>query len=129
MLKFTYTETGLHLEHLIQSLETWIISRAVLAVRTGQSLQVEHCTASFLLPLTLVERYALDETIHHEEKTLSLSRCDTDQVEITLRGTWVTTHAHSEEGVFVAIASYATESLLLHLWQESQALASSSVQR
>jgi hypothetical protein len=118
MLKFTYTETGLYLEHLTQLLEEWTAMRVVLSLRSSQRLIIEHCTASFLLRADLIELYAL-------EAAGMVTPCDAEYVEITLQGTWVTSQVGQAEGVFVTKLSDRTEFLLFKLWQESQICTSS----
>ena len=120
MLKVTYTETGLFMERFTQSVEEWIALRAVLALRTGQRLVVEACTASVLLPADLSELPLLVAAIHHETtEELEFAICDAEFVEICLRGFWLT--AKPEEGVFVTMLGDRTiETLLYDLWQASQ---------
>ena len=120
MLKVTYTETGLFMERSTHSIEEWIALRAVLALRTGQRLVVEACTASILLPADLSELPLLATASRHETAgDLEFAICDTEFVEICLRGFWLA--ADLEEGVFVTMLSdRATEMLLYDLWQASQ---------
>jgi hypothetical protein len=122
MLKFTYTETGLYLEHLTQSLEKWMVLRVVLSLRLSQRLVIERCTASFLLRADLAELYALEAAIALEA---TITPCDHEYIEICLWGTWVTSRPDQSEGVFVATLSDRNEFLLFKLWQESQTCASS----
>ncbi|MBD3882272.1 hypothetical protein IFO70_10925 [Phormidium tenue FACHB-886] len=120
MLKVTYTETGLFIERFTQSIEDWIALRAVLALRTGQRLVMEACTASVLLPADLSDLPLLAAAARREAAgTLELSVCDAEFVEVCLRGIWIT--AAAEEGVFVAtLDDRTTETLLYELWQASQ---------
>ena len=53
MLKLTYTENSFYLELLTESVEEWIQTRVLLALRVGHSLCVEPSNASFLLPVDL----------------------------------------------------------------------------
>jgi hypothetical protein len=120
MLKVTYTETGLFMERFTQSVEEWIALRSVLALRTGQRLIMEACTASVLLPADLSELPLLLTAIRHETAgDLEFAVCDAEFIEICLRGLWLT--AELEEGVFVAVlGDRTTETLLYDLWQASQ---------
>jgi hypothetical protein len=120
MLKVTYTETGLFMERFTHSIEEWIALRAVLALRTGQRLVVEACTASVLLPADLSELPLLASASRPETVgELEIAICDTEFVEICLRGFWLT--ADLEEGVFVTmLGDRTTEKLLYDLWQASQ---------
>lgn len=119
MLKLTYTETGFYLERLAQSLEDWVHSRVILALRVGQKLLIEPSTASFLLPtdlsgLTLLEAGVRQETTD----VIAVCVCDAEYVEVSLRGTWMAAAPESVEGVFVASMSDRTEFLVSKLWQD-----------
>lgn len=121
MLKVTYTESGLHLEHLTQSLEEWIARRVVLALRTNQRLIIEHSTASILLSAGLNELAVLETAAHRETiDNIKLSACDNEHVEVSLEGIWVTSSSDEAEGIFIAILAPKTEQILFHLWQLSQ---------
>jgi hypothetical protein len=124
MLKFTYTETGLHLEHLTQSLEAWMALRVILALRLNQPLCVEHCTASFLLRADLTELHRLTAAIDRTAAG-TVVPCDGEYVEVSLRGVWVTSHPEHTEGMFLARLSDRTEFLVYQLWQASQTVTSS----
>lgn len=122
MLKVAYTESGLHLERLSQSTEEWIALRVVLALRTSQRLILEQSRASILLPKTLANLSTLKSMLQPKDfETVTLSVCDEEFVEVSLLGTWITTHLNETEGTFVASLSPKFELLLLQLWQESQA--------
>ncbi len=119
MLKLTYTENGFYLERLAQPLEEWVTARVILALRAGTSLCVEPSTASFLLPVDMPQLRHLER--HQEgEDAISLSICDTDYVEVSLQGTWMTSDSDGETGVFVTSMSYNVEFFLLKLWEESK---------
>jgi hypothetical protein len=117
MLKLTYTTNGFHLEHLSQSIEEWVNTRVILAIRSGTSLCVEPSTACFLLPQNLANLDTLEEMA---EDVLSVSRCDADSVEISLEGTWLTSDSESEEGLFVCAMGELTEFFLYQLWKTAQ---------
>ena len=120
MLKATYTESGLHLEHLNESLEEWITLRVVLALRTGQRLLLETNTASILLPADLVNSSALETFARYDDAIVSLCLCDAEHVEICIQGTWVTSSSDEAEGVFVAVLNPRIEQLLYQLWHAAQ---------
>ncbi|GAB4243014.1 MAG: hypothetical protein Kow00121_68510 [Elainellaceae cyanobacterium] len=123
MLKVTYTESGLHLEQVHESLEAWIARRTVLALRTSQRLVIEHICASVLLAADLHELSDLERAACLEEAgTLTLSVCDVGYVEASIQGIWLMAGSE-DEGVFVAVLKPRTEQMLLHLWQMSQCLA------
>jgi hypothetical protein len=118
MLKFIYTETGLYLEYLPQSLESWVALRETLSQRLGQALSIAPCTASFLLSSELADLQILATAI-------PLTSCDADYVEVRLSGVWVSSCPEQVEGVFVATLSDRLESLIFQLWQESQVYVAS----
>lgn len=120
MLKVTYTESGLHLEHLNESLEEWITLRVVLALRTGQRLVFETTTASILLPANLVNSSPLRTIARHDDAIISLTWCDAEQIEICIQGTWVTSSSDEAEGVFVAVLNPKLEQMLCQLWHVAQ---------
>ena len=123
MLKLTYTENGFYLELMAQPLEEWVTARVMLALRTGTSLCVEPSNASFLLPTDLPELQALERQGQTEE-AIALCLCDADYVEVSLQGTWLSSNADAEEGIFVTVMSYAVEFFLFKLWQEAQTMTS-----
>lgn len=99
-------------------------TRVIFALRVGDRLSLEPTTASFLLPVDLpglnlllaeVRRLGTDE--------IELCTCDAEYVEVCLQGTWLATEVENVEGVFVAVLSHSTESLLFKLWQEAQVSA------
>lgn len=121
MLKVAYTESGLHLERLSQSIEEWIALCVVLALRTSQRLVLEHGHASILLPVALVNLPTLKSFLQPKDvEAVTLSLCDEEFIEISLLGTWITTRADETEGTFIANLSPKVETTLLRLWQESQ---------
>jgi hypothetical protein len=121
MLKFTYTETGLHLEHLPHSVEDWMTLRVILSLRTGQRLIVERGTAAFLLPTNLIGLRSLELAIRQESYgTVTLTKSDAEYVEVSLRGTWICSSPEEIDGVFIASLGDRTEWLVFKLWRESQ---------
>lgn len=125
MLKLTYIETGFYLEYLAKSLEEWVQGRVILALRVGESLQVEPSTAAFLLPTDLpgLDTLAI-EVRRLDPESISLSACDTGYVEVSIKGTWLSSDSEIAEGVFVAAMSHSVEFFLLKLWQDAQVRAS-----
>jgi hypothetical protein len=125
MLKLTYTETGFRLERLAQSVEDWMTARVMLSVRAGWQICVGPSTASFLLPADLPGIDHLETEVRREDsEIIDLCVCDAEYVEVSLRGTWVSTSAESDEGVFVVALSDRVEFFLFKLWQLSQTYAS-----
>ncbi|CEJ46795.1 alr0857 family protein [Umezakia ovalisporum] len=138
MLKLTYTESSFYLECLTQSLEEWVAQRVVLALRVGQNLYVESTTASFLLPVDLPGMETLKaEVKQHNCEIMSLCTCDSEYMELTLRGFWLSDGSQDAVGLFVttmgdypnyhhcfgqALSPVSHLELFLHqLWQEAQA--------
>ncbi|MBD2356365.1 hypothetical protein H6G41_17320 [Tolypothrix sp. FACHB-123] len=125
MLKLTYTERSFYLECLSLSLEEWVAQRVILALRVGQSLCVEPSTASFLLPVDLpgVERLK-SEVKRNDSEIMALCTCDSEYLEVTLQGSWLSNGSEDAVGVFVTTMSDRTEFFLHKIWQEAQACAS-----
>ncbi|MEA5515297.1 alr0857 family protein [Nodularia sp. UHCC 0506] len=126
MLKLTYTERSFYLECLTQSLETWVAKRAVFALRIGENLYVEPSTASFLLPVDLPGIEILKAEINqYKSEIITLCACDSQYMEVTLRGFWLSNGSRDAVGLFVTTISDAPVSpieVFLHqLWQEAQA--------
>lgn len=119
MLKFTYTETGIHLEHLTTSLEELITQRIILTMRIGQTLMIEPGQASLLLPKHLPELATLEAIARQFHESITVSSCDAEFVEVTLPGTWLSTHTHCSEGIFLVDLEAHTEYLLVKLWKLS----------
>ncbi|HEY9876395.1 MAG TPA: alr0857 family protein [Candidatus Obscuribacterales bacterium] len=128
MLKLTYTETGFYLERLAQSLEDWVAQRVVLALRVGTSFCVEPSTASFLLPDDMPELPDLESVVQREYvEGISLSICDAEYVEVSLKGSWLSADPDDEEGIFVTALGDRTEFFLFKLWHEAQRKSASAV--
>lgn len=125
MLKLTYTENGFYLERLAQSVEEWVSTRVLLALRAGTSLYVEPSTASFLLPADLPQLVRFETVVEQENPdAVTLSLCDADCVEISLNGTWLVSDPESEEGIFTCTMSDRAEFYLFKLWEKAQIEAS-----
>ncbi len=125
MLKLTYTEGSFYLECLAQSLEEWVAQRVVFALRVGQSLDVESSTASFLLPVDLPGIEMLTDTIKQDtSEIITLCACDSEYLEVTLRGFWLSDGSDDTVGLFATTISDSPVSpieVFLHqLWQAAQ---------
>jgi hypothetical protein len=117
MLKFTYTESGIHLEYLNQTLEELISLRFILAMRVGDRLIAEPGTASFLLPASRPLQHRLITIALSEENLTSPCPVDTDFVEISLRGTWLSSSMDYGEGLFLTELGEYSERSLLEIWR------------
>ncbi|MBW4686535.1 MAG: hypothetical protein KME40_15865 [Komarekiella atlantica HA4396-MV6] len=121
MLKLTYTDRSFYLECLTLLLEEWVAQRVILAMRVGQCLCVEPSTASFLLPIDLPGVEVLKAEVKHDDREImTLCACDTEYMEVTLRGSWLSDGSEDAVGVFVTTISDRAEFFLHKLWQESQ---------
>ncbi|MBF2067893.1 MAG: hypothetical protein IGS39_26275 [Calothrix sp. C42_A2020_038] len=122
MLKLTYTETDFHLECITQPIEDWIQARVILSLRAGQSLCVEPSTASFLLPVDLPGVEMLKaQTRCCDQEVITVCVCDTEYLEVTLHGSWISYSRDEATGIFVTTLSDRIEFFLYKLWQEAQA--------
>ena len=125
MLKLTYTESSFYMECLTQSLEEWVAQRVVLALRIGQCLCVEPSTASLLLPADLLGVEALKTAASREDsEIIALCSCDSDYIEVSLRGFWLCDGSEDADGIFVSKMSDRSEFFLHKLWQQAQQRAS-----
>jgi hypothetical protein len=125
MLKLTYTESSFDLERLTLSLEEWVAQRVILALRVGQSLCIEPSTASFLLPIDLPGVEVLRAEVKRDDREIiALCASDTQYMEVTLQGSWLSDSSKDAVGVFFTTMSDRAEFFLHKLWQEAQACAS-----
>jgi hypothetical protein len=125
MLKLTYTERSFCLECITQSLEEWVAQRVIFAMRVGQNLSVEPSTASFLLPVDLPGVEALMAEVKRDDREImAFCVCDSEYVEVTLQGSWLSNSAGDAVGVFITTMSDRTEFFLHKLWQAAQVCSS-----
>lgn len=125
MLKLTYTENSFYLECLTLSLEEWVAQRVIFILRVGQNLCIQPSTASFLLPVYLPGIEALKvEARRADSEIIDLSNCDSEYLEVTLRGSWLSDGSEDADGVFVTMMSDRTEFCVNELWQAAQVCAS-----
>lgn len=116
MLKLTYTENNFNLERLDESLENWINIRVILAVRSDTKIYVEPGKASFLFVGKDIPGLASLE----KENRVELCDCDTDLVEVILKGLWLTSDPESEIGIFVTDFEESIEVLFEQMEQSKQ---------
>ncbi len=122
MLKFIYTETGFNLERLPYSIEELVATRAVVAMRVGQSIAIAPSSASFLLPADLPGLKFLEaEALSDRAGIISVCIADSEYVEVSLRGTWISTDSESDFGVFVTTLGDRAEFYILKCSQEANA--------
>jgi hypothetical protein len=77
MLKITYTDAGLRLEQVAQTVEAMVAQRAVLMVRLGGSVAVQPSYASLPLPADLPEMAQLQQ-LAQQTGAIVLDPCDSD---------------------------------------------------
>jgi hypothetical protein len=120
MLKLTYTENDFSLEYLNKSLEDWIETRVILALRSATNIHIESSTAAFLLPADLFNLANLEKLVKQNatENIVEICRCDAEYVEVILKGTWLTSNLKSHTGIFVTTLSLSVELLLQQLQNE-----------
>lgn len=134
MLKLIYSDTGLHLEYLSDSLEAVISRRVLLGLRLGQTTYVEPGWASLTLPACLPDLPLLQLLVRQQrlkpdylhadsgwnQAEMTLRPADALNIEVSLTGVWLTSSAHSDEGIFLAQLDDNIEALLSCLWQQAQ---------
>ncbi|PZV01652.1 MAG: hypothetical protein DCF32_16040 [Leptolyngbya sp.] len=116
MLKLTYSDADLLIEHLDLTVEAMVTQRSLVALRAGQPLVVQPGYGAFALPADLPGIAALKA---RGQEAIDISPCDIDWLEVTLRGTWLADSAVSAEGILVAELGPALERQLVALWQRS----------
>lgn len=120
MLKLTYTETAFHIERLSQSPEQLVALRVKLAMRMGQTMVVEPSSASFLLPVNVSTLSMLEAAVRQQRsEAIALCVADTETIEVSLTGTWMTVDPEGESGIFLTVLGDRTESLLYHFWLQA----------
>lgn len=121
MLKITYLENGIYLEHLKESIDVWKAKRILLNLSAGISIHTESTIANIVL-LINPEINSLVKLA--EDQPIELMPCDEDYLEVGLLGTWLAQSKESEEGVFVCELNPKIELCLYRLWEASQVGAS-----
>jgi hypothetical protein len=114
MLKLTYFENGFNLEFLDQNLENWVTTRVMLALRSGSNIYIEHSSASFMVSAIALNRVKAEIT----DNSIEICPCDNEFVEVTLKGTWLTSNITLQTGVFGVALSKSMELLFQDLWQQ-----------
>lgn len=117
MLKLTYSDEDLLIEHLDITIEAMVTQRSLVAVRAGQPLVVQPAYGAFALAADLPGVATLKT---RGQGAIDIAPCDLDWLEITLRGTWLTDDATSAEGILVAELGPDLERHLVALWERSQ---------
>ncbi len=116
MLKLTYSDADLLIEHLDLTVESMVTQRSLVALRAGQPLVVQPSYGAFALPADLPGIAALKA---RSQGAIDIAPCDINWLEVTLRGTWLADNAASAEGILVVELGPQLESQLVALWQRS----------
>jgi hypothetical protein len=125
MLKLTYTEEGLNMEHLRAMVETVVTQRTLLALRLGKALCIQPGTASFLLPIGAVDLKQFKAALHGEQaRSIEICSVDAEFYEVSIRGVWLANGNDAHEGMFVAAMQDKTEFFVHKLWLASQSVSS-----
>jgi hypothetical protein len=119
VLKLTYSEFGLHLEQIAESLEQWVLQRTLLALRIREPLCVQPGNASFLVPTTAITAIDRDRLARLPE-AVALCSVDRDFYEVNIAGVWLTKNAHVSEGILAAELGDLAEACVHSLWESSQ---------
>jgi hypothetical protein len=120
MLKFIYTEAGLHLELLDANLGDWLEQRLKFS-RGYEDLVVRAEKAFFLLPDRIGDIIMLDFCLRCDRvETVTIESCDENYVEIGLSGYWLSVSADIAEGVFVTQLPDRIESYLYQLYSTAK---------
>ena len=125
MLKLTYTDAGMFLELLTQSLEELVAQRLILAMRVREPLVVQPGYASLLLPKDLPQMTTLQALTYQLTDQISLCGCDSDYVEVALSGSWLASQLDADTGIFLVDLESYTERVLYNSWQSSMAVTPS----
>lgn len=118
MLKITYLEEEIFLEHLEESIEIWKADRILVSFRAGVSTYVESSIASLILPINV---HCLKGLIKlSEQELIDVFPCDEEFIEVSLSGTWIAQSQDSESGIFACELGQENEDFLYQLWLESR---------
>ncbi len=121
MLKLIYTEDGLILESVKSSLDALVSQRLKLALAATQPFYVEGSTATLLLNLDARDFQQLQTVVAEDQtKSIQASVLEGNCVEVTLKGTWLTNCPDSESGIFLAVLSRESETLVKNYWEISE---------
>lgn len=118
MLKLTYTENSVHLEHINDSLPEWVSKRVILALCSATKLYIEPTTATFLIANDSSAIADLEPL--SQENILEICPCDASSTEVILKGTWLTSDLDSATGIFVTKLSQSAELLLQRFYKTQQ---------
>lgn len=133
MLKFNYGKQGTVLESVADPIEDVINRRVVLAMRSAQPIHMEPSFVSLIVPSEIPEVQALAfELTQGNCDAVSLSTQESlsdlslesiapsdfisHDIEVIMRGVWLTHHPDAEEGVFFTSLTTEIEEQIEELW-------------
>ncbi|MEL6439448.1 MAG: alr0857 family protein [Cyanobacteria bacterium J06621_8] len=122
MLKITYLENDICLEHLSKSIKVWKSEISQLNARMTVEVFTESSTASLVFSANLPQLRQLTN-IAKKQQILEIMPCEQEYIEVSLSGTWIAETEDSEIGIFVCEMSSSCEFLLAQLWQDSKIIA------
>jgi hypothetical protein len=120
MLKLTYSEFGLLIEQIGESLDRWVTQRNLLALSIGEPLSIQAGNASFLVPTEAVTANLDLYRIIRPLSPISLCCVDEDYYEVNIAGVWIAKNTHASEGILAADLGDLAESFVWRLWESSQ---------
>ena len=125
MLKLTYTSTGVTLERSVEPFEAVIRQRVLLGMRIGEPVGLEPTSVSLLVSHSLPALKGLMTVIvQTPTNALELIQKGAAQVEMRLKGYWLTQSENPGEGIFLMNAEPVLEGYLVNIWQSSHQDAS-----
>jgi hypothetical protein len=125
MLKFTYTSTGVTLERSVESFETSIRQRVLLGMRIGEPVGLEPTSISLLVSHSLPDlKRLMAVVVQTPTNALELIQKGAAQVEMRLKGYWLTQSENPGEGIFFMNVEPVVEGHLVNIWQSSHQDAS-----
>jgi hypothetical protein len=125
MLKLTYTSTGVTLERSVEPFEAAIRQRVLLGMRMGEPVGLEPTSVSLLVSHSLPDLKGLMAVIvQTPSNALELIQKGTAQVEMRLKGYWLSQSENPGEGIFLMNVEPVLEGYLVNIWQSSHQDAS-----
>lgn len=127
MLKLTYNDVGMHLEHFCGSMETVVTQRTLLALRLGCSICVQPGMASFLIPVDGMNLKTFEAVMQGDAaRSIEICNVDAEFYEVSICGVWIANSHEGLDGMFVAAMPEKTEFYVHKLWQISQDMVSAA---
>lgn len=101
MLKLTYTDSNFQIERLNESLTDWLNLMISLYLCAAKRISIEPCAASFLIAGDLPGWTELEALIAENRENIEFDICDSEYMEVSLRGIWISSEINTCEGIFV----------------------------